>query len=122
MKVTIQSADELGLVLRAVRKDSGVPLEDLAQTVGVSRQTATNVEQGRTKVSTMIAFLREMGIVVSVEIPQPVRVCVSVCLRPKRRRTQSQQTPNDCAQALCLHRHPAGRKSERDGQHLAVRL
>ena len=70
MRLTIQSADELGLALRAVRKDSRVPLEDLAQTVGVSRQTATNVEQGRTKVSTMLAFLRELGIVVSVEIPQ----------------------------------------------------
>ena len=70
MKLAIQSADELGLVLRAVRKDSHVPLEDLAQTVGVSRQTATNVEQGRAKLSTMLAFLRELGITVSVDIPQ----------------------------------------------------
>ena len=70
MRLTIKNADELGLALRAVRKDSRVPLEDLAQTVGVSRQTATNVEQGRTKVSTMLAFLRELGVDVSVEIPQ----------------------------------------------------
>ncbi len=70
MRLTIKTADELGLALRAVRRDSRVPLEDLAQTVGVSRQTATNVEQGRTKVSTMLAFLRELGIEVSVEIPQ----------------------------------------------------
>jgi DNA-binding XRE family transcriptional regulator len=70
MRLTIQTADELGLALRAARRDSRVPLEVLAQTVGVSRQTATNVEQGRTKVSTMLAFLHELGIEVSVEIPQ----------------------------------------------------
>ena len=106
MKITIRSADELGLVLRAVRKDSGVPLEDLAQTVGVSRQTATNVEQGRTKVSTMIAFLREMGIVVSVEIPQgafanferqqrqsAARACVRECVPASE--TQANPEPAD---------------------------
>ena len=73
MRLTIQTADELGLALRATRRDSHVPLEVLAQTVGVSRQTATNVEQGRTKVSTMLAFLHEIGVEVSVEIP---RECV----------------------------------------------
>jgi DNA-binding XRE family transcriptional regulator len=70
MKVTIQSPEELGLALRAVRKHSRVRLEDLAQTVGVSKQTATNVEQGKAKLGTMLEFLREMGIVVSVEIPE----------------------------------------------------
>lgn len=70
MRLAIQSADDLGLALRAVRRDSRVPLEDLAQTVGVSRQTATNVEQGRAKLSTMLAFLHELGVEVSVEIPQ----------------------------------------------------
>jgi DNA-binding XRE family transcriptional regulator len=70
MRLTIRTADELGLALRAVRKDSRVPLEDLAQTVGVSRQTATNVEQGRTKLSTMLAFLGELGVELSVEIPR----------------------------------------------------
>jgi DNA-binding XRE family transcriptional regulator len=70
MKLTVQTAEELGLALRAVRKDSHVRLEDLAQTVGISKQTATNVEQGKAKLSTVFAFLREMGIVVSVEIPQ----------------------------------------------------
>ena len=70
MRLTVQSAEEMGLALRAVRKDSRVPLEDLAQTVGVSRQTATNVEQGRTKLGTMLDFLRELGIVVSLDIPQ----------------------------------------------------
>jgi DNA-binding XRE family transcriptional regulator len=70
MRLAIQSAEEFGLALRAVRKNSHVPLEDLAQTVGVSRQTATNVEQGRTKLGTMLAFLGELGVVVSVDIPQ----------------------------------------------------
>ena len=70
MKLTVQTPEDLGLALRAVRKDSRVRLEDLAQTVKVSKQTATNVEQGKAKLSTMLAFLSEMGITVTVEIPE----------------------------------------------------
>jgi DNA-binding XRE family transcriptional regulator len=70
MNLIIQTSEELGLALRAVRKDSHVRLEDLAQTVGVSKQTAANVEQGEAKLSTMLASLREMGITLSVDIPQ----------------------------------------------------
>nr|WP_295078311.1 helix-turn-helix domain-containing protein [uncultured Roseateles sp.] len=70
MKISVESAEELALVLRAVRKSSRVRLDDLAKTVGVSKQTATNVEQGKAKLSTMLAFLHELGVVVSVEVPQ----------------------------------------------------
>ena len=70
MKLKIDSPEGLALALRAVRRHSHVRLDDLAKTVGVSKQTATNVEQGKAKLSTMFAFLRELGVVVSVEVPE----------------------------------------------------
>ena len=70
MKLTIDTPEDLALALRAVRKDSRVRLEDLARTVGVSKQTATHAEQGKAKLATMLAFLRELGVTVSVEVPQ----------------------------------------------------
>ena len=70
MQVPIHSAESLGQVLRAVRKDSDIRLDVLAQLVGVSKQTATNLERGQGKLSTVLAFLRELGIEVSVDIPK----------------------------------------------------
>ncbi len=70
MQVPIRSAEDLGQVLRAVRKDSDIRLDVLAQLLGVSKQTATNLERGQGKLSTVLAFLHELGIEVSVEIPR----------------------------------------------------
>jgi DNA-binding XRE family transcriptional regulator len=70
VQVPIHSAEGLGQVLRAVRKDSDIRLDVLAQLVGVSKQTATNLERGQGKLSTVLAFLRELGIEVSVDIPK----------------------------------------------------
>lgn len=69
MKVTIQSPADLGRALRAARKDGHVLLEDLAQTVGVSKQTATNLEAGRAKLETLFAFMDELGVQITVELP-----------------------------------------------------
>lgn len=69
MKIHIHSPADLGRALRAARKDGRVLLEDLAQTVGVSKQTATNLEAGRAKLETLFAFMDELGVQLSVELP-----------------------------------------------------
>lgn len=74
MQVSIRSAEDLGQVLRAVRKDSDIRLDVLAQLVGVSKQTATNLERGQGKLSTVLAFLHELGIEVCVNIPQSAQL------------------------------------------------
>lgn len=69
MQLAVETAAELGLALRAVRKDSRVRLDDLAQTVGLSKQTTANAEQGRAKIETVLALCKELGIEITVEVP-----------------------------------------------------
>ena len=71
MNIPIQSVAELGRALRAVRRSSGVRIDDMAATAGVSKQFASDVEHGKPTVQfdRVIKLLREMGISVSIDIP-----------------------------------------------------
>ena len=71
MKIPIQSVAELGRALRAVRRSSGIRIDDMAATAGVSKQFASDVEHGKPTVQfdRVIKLLREMGISVSIDIP-----------------------------------------------------
>lgn len=72
MKHPIHSAEDLGFALRAVRKSAKVRLDDLSQTVGVSKQTTTHLEQGKPTVQlgTAIKLLAEIGLTLSVDLPE----------------------------------------------------
>lgn len=72
MKHQIHSAEDLGFALRAVRKSASVRLDDLSQTVHVSKQTTTNVEQGKPTVQlgNVLRLLKEMGLTLSVDLPE----------------------------------------------------
>lgn len=69
MKKTVDSVSDIGTVLRAVRKSSGIRIDDLAGMVGVSKQFASDVENGKDTVQMGRVFrlLRELGVRVSVE-------------------------------------------------------
>jgi y4mF family transcriptional regulator len=71
MKHILQSTEELGLVIRAVRKSSQVRQDDLAAMVGVSRQFTVDVEKGKPTVqlARVLRLLKELGIELSVDIP-----------------------------------------------------
>lgn len=72
MKYIIHSAEDLGFALRAVRKSAKLRLDDLSQTVQVSKQTTTHLEQGRSTVQlgTVLKLLREVGLTLSVDLPE----------------------------------------------------
>ena len=72
MKHIIHSAEDIGFALRAVRKSAKVRLDDLSQTVRVSKQTTTNLEQGKPTVQlgTVLQLLKEMGLTLSVDLPE----------------------------------------------------
>lgn len=71
MKHPIQSSEELGRVIRAVRKSVQVRQDDLAAMVGVSRQFTVDVEKGKPTVqlARVLRLLKELGIELSVDIP-----------------------------------------------------
>jgi transcriptional regulator with XRE-family HTH domain len=72
MQVTIHSVDDLGLVVRAVRRNSKVRLDDLAATAGVSKQFASDVEHGKPTVQLglVLKILAELGVPLTLDIPQ----------------------------------------------------
>jgi transcriptional regulator with XRE-family HTH domain len=72
MRIDIKSPAELGLVVRAVRRSSGVRLDDLAATAGLSKQFASDVEHGKPTVQLgrVLQLLAELGVPLTLDIPQ----------------------------------------------------
>jgi transcriptional regulator with XRE-family HTH domain len=71
MRIPIQSALDLGLAVRAVRRRSRVRIDDLAATAGVSKQFTQDVEYGKPTVQfgRMLKLLAELGIPLELDIP-----------------------------------------------------
>jgi DNA-binding XRE family transcriptional regulator len=72
MKHIIHSSEDLGFALRAVRKSAKVRLDDLSQTARVSKQTAVNLEKGKSTVQfgKVLQLLKEVGLTLSVDLPE----------------------------------------------------
>lgn len=72
MHIPIASVADLGLAVRAVRQSSHVRLDDLAATVGLSKQFAQDVEYGKPTVQMGLVFklLEELGIPLVLDIPE----------------------------------------------------
>lgn len=73
MKHEIKSSSDLGHAIRAVRKASGIRLDDLSGIVGVSKQTTSNLEYGKDTVSlgTVLRHLEQLGIRLYADISEP---------------------------------------------------
>jgi transcriptional regulator with XRE-family HTH domain len=71
MRITIQSPAELGQVIRSVRRQSKVRLDDLAATAGVSKQFTSDVEHGKPTVQLglVLKLLAELGVSFELDIP-----------------------------------------------------
>ena len=89
MKHTINSAADLGLVIRAVRKSTHVRQDDLAGAVRVSRQFTHDVEQGKPTVQLgrVLLLLEELGIALNVDIPDEASRTLAT-LQPSRARAR----------------------------------
>ena len=74
MQLPVTSSRELGQIVRAVRKEAGVRLDDLAAIVGVSKQFTSDVEHGKPTVQLerVLRVLAELGIELSVEVPAAI--------------------------------------------------
>lgn len=72
MRIPSQSVQDLGLVVRAVRRSSKVRLDDLAAMAGVSKQFVSDVERGKSTVQLglVLKLLAELGIPLTLDIPE----------------------------------------------------
>jgi len=71
MRVPVKSAADVGMAVRAVRRHSGVRIDDLAATTGVSKQFTQDVEHGKPTVQfdRVLKVLNELGIPLALDIP-----------------------------------------------------
>jgi transcriptional regulator with XRE-family HTH domain len=71
MKIPVQSAAELGLLIRAVRRARGLRIDDFAAGAAMSKQFVQDVEYGKPTAQwgLVLKLLAELGMPVSVDIP-----------------------------------------------------
>lgn len=74
MHVAVETPQELGAVLRAVRKAQGIRSDDLAHAAQVGPVFVLDVEHGKqtAQVGKVLQLLSEMGIKVILELPEPI--------------------------------------------------
>jgi transcriptional regulator with XRE-family HTH domain len=74
MRTPINSTQDIGRVVRAVRRQSQLRLEDLAATTGLSKQFVTDLENGKLtlRLGLTLKLLAELGVKVTLDIPQAV--------------------------------------------------
>ncbi|RZI59373.1 MAG: transcriptional regulator [Rubrivivax sp.] len=74
MKLSIRSPEELGSIIRAVRKHARVRQDDLAGTANVSKQFAVDAERGKATMQfgKLLQLLDELGITLTVDIADDI--------------------------------------------------
>lgn len=72
MKHPIHSPEELGLIVRAVRKSAGVRQDDMAALAQLSKQFAADVEHGKptAQIGRVLRLLNNLGLKLSVHVPE----------------------------------------------------
>ena len=93
MKHAIHSPEDLGLVIRAVRKSTKVRQDDLAGAARVSRQFTVNVEKGKPTVQLgrVLLLLSELGIALNVDIPDEASRTLSMLQSRQRAKRNAAQ-------------------------------
>jgi transcriptional regulator with XRE-family HTH domain len=96
MQIDIGSTADLGLVIRAARRNGRVRIDDLAATAGVSKQFVSDVERGKptVQVGLVLKLLEELGVVLRLDITRDAAAQLAALraqggLKPARRRLAS---------------------------------
>lgn len=99
MKQAIRSLEDLGLVIRAVRKSTAVRQDDLAAAARVSRQFAVDVEKGKptAQFGRVLQLLAELGITLSVEIPDAASKTLSTLQARRQLQREAQARASEAA-------------------------
>jgi transcriptional regulator with XRE-family HTH domain len=78
MKIHLTTVEDAGIVIRALRKQSGIRIDDFALTAKVSKQFMSDLEGGRPTVQMgrVLAMLQSMGVRMSLEVPDAAGTAV----------------------------------------------
>lgn len=89
MKLPLTSVEDAGIVIRALRKHSGIRIDDFALTAKVSKQFMSDLEGGRPTVQMgrVLAMLQSMGVRLALEVPDAASA--AVLAEQERRRLKS---------------------------------
>jgi transcriptional regulator with XRE-family HTH domain len=89
MKVPLATVEDAGIVIRAIRKQNGIRIDDFALTAKVSKQFMSDLEGGRPTVQMgrVLAMLQSMGVRLSLEVPDAAGA--AVVAEKERRRLKS---------------------------------
>lgn len=89
MKFSLTTVEDAGIVIRALRKQSGIRIDDFALTAKVSKQYMSDLEGGRPTVQMgrVLAMLQSMGVRLSMELPDASGA--AVVAEQERRRVKS---------------------------------
>ena len=89
MKIPLTTVEDAGIVIRALRKQSGIRIDDFALTAKVSKQFMGDLEGGRPTVQMgrVLAMLQSMGVRMSLEVPDAAGA--AVVAEQERRRLKS---------------------------------
>jgi transcriptional regulator with XRE-family HTH domain len=93
MKFQLKTVEDAGVVIRALRKQSGIRIDDFALTAKVSKQFMSDLEGGRPTVQMgrVLAMLQAMGVRLSLEVPDAAGSAV-VAEQERRRLKAAEST------------------------------
>lgn len=79
MKVSIESAADIGIVVRAARKAQGLRQDDAAGSIGVSENFLGKIEKGGETVQwgKLFQVLEGLGVQLVVDLPDDVEIMLS---------------------------------------------
>ncbi len=93
MKIDITSAEQVGALIRASRKAMHIRQDDAAGIIGVSENFLGKVERGGETVQwgKLFQVLQELGLNVSIEVPEPFADAISKRLADTQNKTRADQ-------------------------------
>ncbi len=95
MRVPVRSVKEVGVAVRAVRKESGVRQDDAAGSAGVSHVFLRDLEHGKATVQfgRVLQVLDELGIRMELEVPDDARERLAQLMSQWPSQVQTGHTP-----------------------------
>lgn len=93
MKLPLQTVEDAGLAIRALRKQAAIRIDDFALTAQVSKQFMTDLENGKATIQMgkALALLQGLGVKVIMELPDTAEKAVAA-ERDRRLRHKAART------------------------------